>query len=197
MNIDELKEAWGQFNNEISKQELIDKQQIKEMLARQRATSYHKLLWYEQISLILISLFFVALCTLTFYWINILPRVNLEIALSVLLLLLIVLGVNIFRYYKLKQAGCMKYNLERQISYILQYKSSIYWSYIITYIAIIPGVTLFIIYTSVFWACIIVTFILLALILDIFIFKHIFLKIEGLLDTNKELRELKEIMHEN
>ena len=94
-------------------------------------TSYNRLLWYERISLgilfflflnvlvyILIDPFFLAMSDIVFF-----------IAISV------PFGINLFQYYKLKQAGCMKYDLERQILHVLQYKSSLYWGYISTYVA--------------------------------------------------------------
>ena len=123
MEFDELKKAWGQFNDKINCQEVVERQQVEEMLAKKRMTSYNRLLWYERISLgilfflflnvlvyILIDPFFLAMSNIVFF-----------IAISV------PFGINLFQYYKLKQAGCMKYDLERQILHVLQYKSSLYW----------------------------------------------------------------------
>ena len=134
MEFDELKKAWGQFNDKINCQEVVERQQVEEMLAKKRMTSYNRLLWYERISLgilfflflnvlvyILIDPFFLAMSDIVFF-----------IAISV------PFGINLFQYYKLKQAGCMKYDLERQILHVLQYKSSLYWGYISTYVAFVP-----------------------------------------------------------
>ena len=111
MEFDELKKAWGQFNDKINCQEVVERQQVEEMLAKKRMTSYNRLLWYERISLgilfflflnvlvyILIDPFFLAMSDIVFF-----------IAISV------PFGINLFQYYKLKQAGCMKYDLERFI----------------------------------------------------------------------------------
>ena len=51
MEFDELKKAWGQFNDKINCQEVVERQQVEEMLAKKRMTSYNRLLWYERISL--------------------------------------------------------------------------------------------------------------------------------------------------
>ena len=104
MEFDELKKAWGQFNDKINCQEVVERQQVEEMLAKKRMTSYNRLLWYERISLgilfflflnvlvyILIDPFFLAMSDIVFF-----------IAISV------PFGINLFQYYKLKQAGCMK-----------------------------------------------------------------------------------------
>ena len=57
MEFDELKKAWGQFNDKINCQEVVERQQVEEMLAKKRLTSYNRLLWYERI-----SVFFVFEC---------------------------------------------------------------------------------------------------------------------------------------
>ena len=190
MEFDELKKAWGQFNDKINCQEVVERQQVEEMLAKKRMTSYNRLLWYERISLgilfflflnvlvyILIDPFFLAMSDIVFF-----------IAISV------PFGINLFQYYKLKQAGCMKNDLEHQILYILQYKSSLYWGYISIYIAVIPGIVLFIIYAAVLWSCIIVGIVLLLTILDVFIFRHLFRKVGQLLEANQELKRMEAII---
>ena len=48
MEFDELKKAWGQFNDKINCQEVVERQQVEEMLAKKRMTSYNRLLWYER-----------------------------------------------------------------------------------------------------------------------------------------------------
>ena len=48
MEFDELKKAWGQFNDKINCQEVVERQQVEEMLAKKRMTSYNR---YERISL--------------------------------------------------------------------------------------------------------------------------------------------------
>ena len=40
MEFDELKKAWGQFNDKINCQEVVERQQVEEMLAKKRMTSY-------------------------------------------------------------------------------------------------------------------------------------------------------------
>lgn len=44
MEFDELKKAWGQFNDKINCQEVVERQQVEEMLAKKRMTSYNRLL---------------------------------------------------------------------------------------------------------------------------------------------------------
>ena len=39
MEFDELKKAWGQFNDKINCQEVVERQQVEEMLAKKRMTS--------------------------------------------------------------------------------------------------------------------------------------------------------------
>lgn len=51
MELDELKMAWGQFNDKINGQELVGRQQLKQMLAKKKMSNYSRLLWYERISL--------------------------------------------------------------------------------------------------------------------------------------------------
>ena len=45
MEFDELKKAWGQFNDKINCQEVVERQQVEEMLAKKRIPreirSYH------------------------------------------------------------------------------------------------------------------------------------------------------------
>lgn len=190
MEFDELKKAWGQFNDKVNGQTLIERQQVEEMLTKKRMTHYSRLLWYERISLGVIFILFVFL--LTFLLVNSLYRTSLGIAF--LSVILIALGINLFQYRKLKQAGCMKYGLERQILYILQYKASLYWGVMCVYVAIIPGIILFIIYTDILRGCIVVGAVLLGVILDIFTFRHIFRKVGQFLEANKELKRLGEIM---
>ena len=68
MEFDELKKAWGQFNDKINCQEVVERQQVEEMLAKKRMTSYNRLLWYERISLgILFFLFLNVLVLVSFY----------------------------------------------------------------------------------------------------------------------------------
>ena len=55
MELDELKMAWGQFNDKINGQELVGRQQLKQMLAKKKMSNYSRLLWYERISLGLFS----------------------------------------------------------------------------------------------------------------------------------------------
>ena len=174
MELDELKMAWGQFNDKINGQELVGRQQLKQMLAKKKMSNYSRLLWYERISLGF--LFFVFL------------------GLFACFLIVGASGVNLFQYCKLKQAGCMKNDLEHQILYILQYKSSLYWGYISIYIAVIPGIVLFIIYAAVLWSCIIVGIVLLLTILDVFIFRHLFRKVGQLLEANQELKRMEAII---
>ena len=193
MEFDELKKAWGQFNDKINCQEVVERQQVEEMLAKKRMTSYNRLLWYERISLgilfflflnvlvyILIDPFFLAMSDIVFF-----------ITISVHF------GINLFQYYKLKQAGCMKYDLERQILHVLQYKSSLYWGYISTYVAFVPFLAWFIIYATLVRGCIIVGIVLLLVILDIFVFRHLYRKVGQLLEANKELRRLEDMIQNN
>ena len=105
-------------------------------------------------------------------------------------------GINLFQYYKLKQAGCMKYDLERQILHVLQYKSSLYWGYISTYVAFVPFLAWFIIYATLVRGCI-VGIVLLLVILDIFVFRHLYRKVGQLLEANKELRRLEDMIQNN
>ena len=46
MELDELKMAWGQFNDKINGQELVGRQQLKQMLAKKKMSNYSRLLWY-------------------------------------------------------------------------------------------------------------------------------------------------------
>ena len=41
MELDELKMAWGQFNDKINGQELVGRQQLKQMLAKKKI-EHHK-----------------------------------------------------------------------------------------------------------------------------------------------------------
>ena len=43
MEFDELKKAWGQFNDKINFQEVVEMQQVEEMLAKKRITNYNRL----------------------------------------------------------------------------------------------------------------------------------------------------------
>ena len=40
MELDELKMAWGQFNDKINGQELVGRQQLKQMLAKKKMSNY-------------------------------------------------------------------------------------------------------------------------------------------------------------
>lgn len=193
MELDDLKKAWGKFNDKVNEQALVESQQIEQMLAKKRMTNYKKLLWYEGISLGILFLLLLNLC-LSFlvepFYLTIL-----DVPISIIILT--AFGVNLFQYYKLRQAGCMKHDLEHQILYILQYRASLYWGYICVCIAIIPGVVLFIIYADMLWGCIVVGFVALATLLDVFIFGHLFRKIEKMLEANKELKRLEKTMHDH
>ena len=187
MELDELKMAWGQFNDKINGQELVGRQQLKQMLAKKKMSNYSRLLWYERISLgflffVFLGLFACFLIVGPFYWMSVATMLSIVV--------LVASGVNLFQYCKLKQAGCMKNDLEHQILYILQYKSSLYWGYI----AVIPGIVLFIIYAAVLWSCIIVGIVLLLTILDVFIFRHLFRKVGQLLEANQELKRMEAII---
>lgn len=95
---------------------------------------------------------------------------------------------------QIETSGVYENDLEHQILYILQYKSSLYWGYISIYIAVIPGIVLFIIYAAVLWSCIIVGIVLLLTILDVFIFRHLFRKVGQLLEANQELKRMEAII---
>lgn len=190
MELDDLKKAWGRFNDKVNEQAFVESRQIEQMLAKKRMTNFKKLLCYEGISLGILFLLLLNLCSCLlmgpFY------LAIFDIALSIIILT--AFGVNLFQYYKLRQAGRMKHDLEHQILYILQYRASLYWGYICVCIAVIPGVVLFIIYADMFWGCIIVGFVALATLLDVFIFGHLFKKIEKMLEANKELKRLEATM---
>ena len=44
MELDELKMAWGQFNDKINGQELVGREQLKQMLAKKKMSNYSRLL---------------------------------------------------------------------------------------------------------------------------------------------------------
>lgn len=190
MELDDLKKAWGEFNDKVNEQALVESKQIEQMLARKRMTNYKKLLWYEGISLGGLFLLLLNLCSCLLT--GPLYLTIFDVALSIIILT--AFGVNLFQYYKLRKAGCMKHDLEHQILYILQYRASLYWGYICVCIAVIPGVVLFVIYADILWGCIIVGFVALVTLLDVFIFGHLFKKIEKMLEANKELKRLEETM---
>lgn len=190
MELDDLKKAWGRFNDKVNEQALVESGQIEQMLTKKRMTNYKKLLCYEGISLGILFLLLLNLCSCLLtgpFYLTIF-----DVALSIIILT--AFGVNLFQYYKLRQAGCMKHDLEHQILYVLQYRASLYWGYICVCIAVIPGVVLFIIYADMFWGCIIVGFVALATLLDVFIFGHLFRKIDKMLEANKELKRLEATM---
>lgn len=185
MELDELKKAWGQFNDKVDGQEFVDKLQIEEMLAQKRVSSYGKLLRNERLSIYIMAFLLLCMCIL----IN-----GSALSYAILAICLITLGMSLFRYYKLKQAGCMKYDLERQIAYILQYRSSLYWGVICSYVISIPIIIVFIYFFNILESCIVVGCILLVAILDIFIFKHTSRRIGKVIEINKELKKLKELL---
>ena len=86
---------------------------------------------------------------------------------------------------------------ESQILHVLQYKSSLYWGYISTYVAFVPFLAWFIIYATLVRGCIIVGIVLLLVILDIFVFRHLYRKVGQLLEANKELRRLEDMIQNN
>ena len=109
MELDELKMAWGQFNDKINGQELVGRQQLKQMLAKKKMSNYSRLLWYERISLgflffVFLGLFACFLIVGPFYWMSVATMLSIVV--------LVASGVNLFQYCKLKQAGCMKNDLE-------------------------------------------------------------------------------------
>ena len=142
--------------------------------------------WNPHRPVLFLGLFACFLIVGPFYWMSVATMLSIVV--------LVASGVNLFQYCKLKQAGCMKNDLEHQILYILQYKSSLYWGYISIYIAVIPGIVLFIIYAAVLWSCIIVGIVLLLTILDVFIFRHLFRKVGQLLEANQELKRMEAII---
>ena len=82
--------------------------------------------------------------------------------------------------------------------HVLQYKSSLYWGYISTYVAFVPFLAWFIIYATLVRGCIIVGIVLLLLvILDIFVFRHLYRKVGQLLEANKEVRRLEDMIQNN
>lgn len=191
MKLDELKKSWGQFNEKLNGQKLVEERQIEEMLSKKRMSNYNKLLRYEQISLVALFLFFLFILSVyqaySLFWIY--------LGVAFLVPVLVAFAISLYCYYKLKQAGCMEYDLEHQIYYMLQYKSSLYRGYVAVYLSLIPGIVLFIIYANVIWASIIIGFVLLGVILDIFIFKCVYKKVEKLVTVSKELKELKKVLH--
>lgn len=111
MELDELKMAWGQFNDKINGQELVGRQQLKQMLAKKKMSNYSRLLWYERISLgflffVFLGLFACFLIVGPFYWMSVATMLSIVV--------LVASGVNLFQYCKLKQAGCMKNDLEHR-----------------------------------------------------------------------------------
>lgn len=190
MKLDELKKSWGQFNDRLNEQKLVEEQQIEQMLAKKKMSNYNKLLRYEQISLVGLSLLFLFILSVyqpySLFWIY--------LGIMFFVPVLLAFAIGLFCYYKLEQAGCMKYDLEHQIYYMLQYKSSLYWGYVAVYLSFIPGIVLFIIYANVIWACMTIGLVLLGVVLDVFIFKFISKKIEKMVTVSRELKELKKMM---
>lgn len=191
MELDELKKAWGQFNTKVDGQMLVEKGQIEQMLSKKKRGSYNKLLWYERICLLFLLFASVAITSIGFYSDFFWEKICM-FALGGACL--ITFGFNSYRYHRLSQARCMKYDLEHQIVYMLQYKSSLYWGSVTTYVALIPSVILLIVFSDIFWACIIVGWIVLVVILDILVFRHISGKVTRLIEINKELARLKELL---
>ena len=69
--------------------------------------------------------------------------------------------------------------------------------YISTYVAFVPFLAWFIIYATLVRGCIIVGIVLLLVILDIFVFRHLYRKVGQLLEANKELRRLEDMIQNN
>lgn len=190
MELDELKTAWGRLNDKVDGQRLVEKDQIEAMLSKKKARKYNRLLWSKRIFiclLILVLLFSLFSLHTDFFYVK-LRIAAFAIACS------IALGVNLFQYYRLKKAGCMKYNIECQITSMLEYMSSVYWGSIIIYLAFLPAIILLIIFSDLMGASILVGWVLVAVLLDVCVFRHISRTVGKLVDVNRELANLKELL---
>lgn len=190
MELDALKTAWGRLNSKVDEQKLVTKEQIEAMLSKKKNRNYNRLLWGKRIFIcflvlvLLISLF--NLQTDFFY-------VRLRVA-AFAIAVGIALGVNLFQYYRLRKTGCVKDNMECQIISNLEYLSSVYWGSIIIYFAFLPAIILLVIFSDLVGASIVTGWVLVAVLLDVCVFRHISRTVGKLVNVSRELANLKELL---
>ena len=177
-----------ELDERISRNELVHRQQIVEMLSRQKESCLQRMIRLDQAAFLLILggtlLLFIEFIHLNghlLYW---------PVCFG---LLFYALGVNfagILLLMKIKK----EMNLEIQIKNVLQYKALINWSYIIGYLLVIPFFCLILYtYRHLWWFVLIFCgMIPLGVLADYFLFHYTSDRMKELIRVNKELTEWKE-----
>ena len=184
MNIDELQQAWQDLNERVTRNELMQKQQIVDMLTRQKENGLHKIYRLEKTGLVFfcgITLFtavkiICANANIIFWFVGVMP----------LVIAVIFSSMSFLKIRKITKET----NLERQIINVLQYKSIINYGYITGYLSVIPLIVLIYFYYNAYWNILLLCAVVICFIIDYFVFHFISDKVKGLSQINRELTEL-------
>lgn len=186
MELEELQKAWKELNERVTQNELVQKQQVIEMLSRQKKSNLQKMLRADKIGILIISslILFVIIQALYLhnlrFWPFIAPPMLLAATMATI------------SFSKLKKIE-REENLEKQVKNILQYKSFMNWGFIIGYLSVIPVIIIFFLYFSNLQNVLVFFAILFpALIIDYYQYHWFSDRIKDFSRTSKELAELKD-----
>lgn len=186
MELEELQKAWKELNERVTRNELVQKQQVIDMLSRQKESNLQKMIRADMMGILFFSGLFLFVFIQAFYlhnirfWPFIVPP---------MLLVAIMATISIC---KLKQIEWEK-NLEKQVKNILQYKSFMNWGFLIGYLSVIPLIVIFFIYYSNFQNILLFCVIFFpAVIIDYYQYHWFSDRIKEFSRTSKELAELKD-----
>lgn len=189
MEIEELHKAWKELNERVSRNELVHQKQVIEMLSRQKESSLQKMKRLDKIGLFIVSIVFL----FTGYEVIFRLKENVHwLPLMAFVILLYVLTSGIISFCLLKKIE-KEHNLEEQIKRMLRYRSYVNWTFLISYISILPLVGGFFYYNNNQWF-VMVTCILIVVCVIIDYFQYHFFsdKMKELTRINKELMEIKQ-----
>lgn len=186
MELEELQKAWKELNERVTQNELVQKQQVIEMLSRQKESNMQKMLRLDKIGILIISslILFVIIQALYLHNLRFWPFIAPPMLLAIIMPI-----ISIRKLKKIEREE----NLEKQIKNILQYKSFINWGFIIGYLSVIPLIAIFFIYFSSYQNILLFCVIFFpALIIDYYQYHWFSDRIKDFSRTSKELAELKD-----
>lgn len=186
MELEELQKAWKELNERVTRNELVQKQQVIDMLSRQKESSLHKMIRADKMGILFFSGLFLFVFIQAFYlhntrfWPYFTPP---------MLLAAIMATISIC---KLKQIE-REESLEKQVKNILQYKSFMNWGFFIGYLSVIPLIVIFFIYYGNIQNILLFCAIFFpAVVIDYYQYHWFSDRIKDFSRTSKELAELKD-----
>lgn len=190
METDEIKLVWKELNEKITASTLANKETLAYILKIRRRSAWQKLVKADKTSSIFVFLFAIGMI----YYIIFVGHGAVLVRIQALILLLVASVLNIVSYLKL-----MKMKLDESVPILYKqvscYKKLKVWSYLICYVLVfIFVVSLLLVYPLPYYVKVLMFLLIpVGVAIDCFIFQWSSNHIQTLVDTTKELKEMKDL----